>query len=444
MSDKTTIVLKGKQLHSFPNEIEENKQTIKTINLSHNLIRQIPQIELKQLNVLLLQNNLIEIINETQAKNMNKLKKIDLSQNKMISIDSFQFFTSLTKIDVSRNSIRCIDALCEIESLELISLSVNCIDSIPIQFSKLHRLKTIEIDHNKFSSFPLVLCSIDTLESINISGNKIKTIPNEITQLYNLNELIIQWNEITVIPQVLSELKSLMIFDCEHNPIQKMEWTESSSLQQLILGNVELTSLSLSLFPSLFKINIIGDNLNEIELMPTVKLLSKVKTKSFISRSSRSIQSKRSSLFNFSSENDIQMKFLQHLNLVDNRQNENSNDGQRIHSDKSLHLNDLEVPESQSSQKGFDGCLDNEIDEPIEILIENCQLKQLKSLRECSILSLQNNQLKSLPNISTSIEHLLLNSNKLESLPSLSTHSLLQRIDLQIIVYQHFQLFIQI
>ena len=262
---ETLIVKKGEELHEIPTEIIGNQQTLQTINLSNNYLLEFSNLQLPNLNVLLLQNNLLSELSEDQIKNMINIKKLDLSINKLTTIQSFHYFTSLTRIDLSRNKLISISPLCSIQSLESLSLSVNLLSEIPIEISQLKRLTTFEIDHNQLKTFPIHICECP-IERIDISGNEIECFPIEITKLTTVKEMFVRNNQLSLLPKELSELTALTLFDCDHNPIQQIDWKESNSIHELLLGNVQLQSVSFISFPSLKKLIIRGNQLNEIDL----------------------------------------------------------------------------------------------------------------------------------------------------------------------------------
>jgi len=57
------------------------------------------------------------------------------------------------------------------ESLETLCLSNNELASLPLEMSKLPRLRKLTIDNNKFNQFPPVISQIVSLTSISFAAN---------------------------------------------------------------------------------------------------------------------------------------------------------------------------------------------------------------------------------------------------------------------------------
>ena len=143
---------------------------IKALDLSTNKISSInvlATLNFPNLNHLFLNNNQITSINVFAKVNFPNLRELNLSSNKLNSIDVFTLvkFPQLSELDLSKNELSNIDALAKANftSLTELNLEQNKISSLDV-FAKINcdKLKKLKLAKNNIKS-------IDLLEKISFS-----------------------------------------------------------------------------------------------------------------------------------------------------------------------------------------------------------------------------------------------------------------------------------
>ena len=159
--DCEAIELRRNQFVSVPEEVPK---TIKHLDISDNLIREIDTAEFKNIEMLDLGYNLLQehdsIRNET-------LKELYLMANDISAIsESIKYCINLEKFDIATNRLR------EIENLKFITtnikeiyLGANKISEFNINLNHLTNLKIVDLQFNNLKEFDCALLpeSVDTL-----------------------------------------------------------------------------------------------------------------------------------------------------------------------------------------------------------------------------------------------------------------------------------------
>ena len=70
------------------------------------------------------------------------------------------------------------------------------ITSLLIKFGSLKQLKTLWLDDNQLSDFPVSLCQLDSLTTLRLSGNDLSYIPSSISSLQLLEVLVSTFSRI--------------------------------------------------------------------------------------------------------------------------------------------------------------------------------------------------------------------------------------------------------
>lgn len=194
----------------------------------------------KNLKVLcLISNNITDI---SFIKKLNKLKYINLSDNKIETIDSLSNLKKLEYLILTKNKIFDISPLSDLKNLTYLDLGSNKIEEITF-ISTLNRLKTLIIPNNKVYKLD-ALSKLSNLDSLVLNRNKI----SDLTPLKNLNKLstlnihgqLISGNEINtfknniLVKNIVKDLNSNLIPPSKSN-------NYSSNKNKILLKNVFLT-----------------------------------------------------------------------------------------------------------------------------------------------------------------------------------------------------------
>ncbi len=184
----------------------------------------------------------------------NVLETVDLSNNRLISLEGLRNLTNVKYLYLANNSIMDLDGIQNLQNLEVLDLSGNKLQNID-ELSNLKNLKYLILDDNQIED-------ISALKNLNLTllsakGNKIKSIDSlenmDLLQTLNLAE-----NEITDISvlETVTNLKQLYLQDNKISNISSIQYT--NSLFELNLLRNEI------LFINGSEAQITIDNLNDI------------------------------------------------------------------------------------------------------------------------------------------------------------------------------------
>ena len=150
---------------------------------------------------------------------MPMLKELDLSNNKLVLVNSLLKLTTLENINLNNNVISSLPDLSVLKSLETLNLSGNLLEVLPRLKSE--SLIYIDLSYNKFTSYP-ELKGCTALKDINITGQTyeakamlsknesyvLEPIPELITQAGDVGTVILaDKNDKPVYEESISELK---------------------------------------------------------------------------------------------------------------------------------------------------------------------------------------------------------------------------------------------
>ncbi|PWN20980.1 hypothetical protein BCV69DRAFT_282481 [Microstroma glucosiphilum] len=131
--------------------------------------------------------------------------------------------SSLDTLDMCHKNLQDIpDEMVEVIRDEVVRLALgyNSIYALPRNFSKLSRLRYLNVRSNVLSTFPEMLAEMPSLEILDISRNKIRKLPTEPGQLVNLRVLCISHNRLRRLPTWMIQMRHLRILKIDDNPIQ--------------------------------------------------------------------------------------------------------------------------------------------------------------------------------------------------------------------------------
>jgi len=148
-----------------------------------------------------------------------------------------------------------------------LNLSANEISQLPATISRLVNLRSLRLQHCKFTEFPAVIGSLESVEILMLNGNRITSIPSDISNMQSLVDLYLQENSLTSLPNELGQIISLRRLFLEFNKISSIprEILDLNMLLQLNLHHNEMTSCPTFLknLKSLLRFNIDNNPLDE-------------------------------------------------------------------------------------------------------------------------------------------------------------------------------------
>lgn len=252
-TDKTRVYyldLKQQELTHFPKEILSFENLIH-LNLAHNQLSDLEQIDfsgLKDLEEIILYDNEFKAFPYDALDSAPNLQIIDLGKNEIsdlgTALNSLRF---LEKIDLSNNRIITIAKDIKLPYLRSITLERNYLSAIPDFVFESSKLSTLNLFGNSISEIPTSLNQLSKLEMLNIGDNPITYISEEI-RLRRLEKLILDWIDLSSdrvsVDFIRSStlLKSLSLEHCNLEAVPKPVFT-LRRLQELSLLHNEIYSL---------------------------------------------------------------------------------------------------------------------------------------------------------------------------------------------------------
>jgi len=203
-----------KNLDLFGNSIQEipdwffQFKRLEHLSLKNNILKELPTIvfTLENIKYLNLAENQINEVTGHNFMNLMNIERIDISYNSILSIpfkrveypkcknlnikgnklivfpSAISNVNTLEKLDLSENRISSIDddAFDGLENLIELDLSFNELTYLPSSLGKLIKLKKLNLSGNKISSLPKEFENLTLLESLDFAGNPIGKVPLEI------------------------------------------------------------------------------------------------------------------------------------------------------------------------------------------------------------------------------------------------------------------------
>lgn len=226
-----------------------------------------------------LEENYIKILPKQAFSELVNLKTLNLRSNCLQNINAcaFKDLQNLIYLNLAENSIS-VCKLPYLENIKVIDMCSNELTDIDKSFSKLTRLRTIILQHNK-------LMSLDNLpkyiEYLFVAFNKIKSFDahqfpflhliliseNQITSLnisqhYHLQEVDISSNLLT---SAYIDETNIQVLFMSHNRLGNITITNSNDLHRLSISNNMLTSIDfIHNLPSVKRLDIANNRFDQI------------------------------------------------------------------------------------------------------------------------------------------------------------------------------------
>ena len=152
----------------------------------------------------------------------------------------------------------------ELQSLETLDLrSSNTTGAIPSSWSKLKKLKSVNLGNNAITALPETIGEMESLVSFDASSNQIKSIPASIGNLANLTTLNLSYNQIEAVIKELENIATLKTLNLSTNRISNVAallsnqvnldlYTQSVNVEGLVYTGADVVIPSL---PSIVNYN---------------------------------------------------------------------------------------------------------------------------------------------------------------------------------------------
>ncbi|CAD8088768.1 unnamed protein product [Paramecium primaurelia] len=191
--------------------IKDYMKLVQTLELHHNLLKRIDNIDSAILENLGVSNNELEGVHKIQLQKLLKLdlsfnkiiglilgnkliQHLNLENNKLCKIDFLNNLKDLKYLNLGGNLIEKVDFLVFNVQLEELNIRRNKISTLKGSFSNTKKLKILDASNNQINDTQFI-DTITELEELNLSNNQISVLKIE-NQNENLNILDLSYNQI--------------------------------------------------------------------------------------------------------------------------------------------------------------------------------------------------------------------------------------------------------
>ncbi|KAG6533978.1 hypothetical protein ZIOFF_007858 [Zingiber officinale] len=213
------VALSECHLEAVPEEVWSCESSIRVLDISNNLIREVP----------------------TKVGLLQSLNKLLLNANNItddsISWEGLSSLKSLTVLSINQNCLTMLPSTVgTLTSLCQLHLSYNKITSLPDELGSLNKLEILKVANNRLSSIPSIIGNCKSLVEIDLSCNLLVDLPETVGNLLDLKVCSISF-------RVVGSFK-LLLSDC----VTFTNMPNAQLIQVLILRNNGLKSLPSALF----------------------------------------------------------------------------------------------------------------------------------------------------------------------------------------------------
>jgi Leucine-rich repeat (LRR) protein len=277
--------LSENKIQSIQPELFDNLQNLRTLNLEKNSMKILPPellANLKKLELLNLSSNFLSSnwINFMTFKNLFNLRLLDLSYNKLTSLENsiFSDLTSLEMLDLKNNLVEGIamDTFANLSSLTSLVLSHNFIKNVNFSLNSLTNLNVLSLDFNEIYSVEkhLVANSLKLVD-LHLNNNKFFRVPNFIENFHILKFLDLGENFIKNLSDLdgfpnLKYLYGLRLTENQIETLEKHHLVHLKNLQILNLSKNRIRHIDRETFGSnefLQAIRLDGNSIKNIDYM---------------------------------------------------------------------------------------------------------------------------------------------------------------------------------
>ncbi|KMT10726.1 hypothetical protein BVRB_5g113840 [Beta vulgaris subsp. vulgaris] len=207
------VAMRDSKLKIFPDEVLDLDRVVRTVDLTHNKIVDVPVEINKLINMqrLILAENLIERLPMNMGK-LQSLKVMTLDGNRLSGLP---------------------DELGQLVRLEQLSVSRNVLTYLPETLGSLRNLKLLNASNNQLNSFPESIGSCFSLEELQANDNSIEDLPPSVCNLIHLKSLFLNNNKVKQMPAtILRDCKALQSISLHNNPISMEQFQQMDGYQE--------------------------------------------------------------------------------------------------------------------------------------------------------------------------------------------------------------------
>ncbi|XP_063386005.1 protein artichoke-like [Cydia fagiglandana] len=216
--------------------------------------------------------NFISKISKTTFRNLDYLEELDLSFNKLRSIDfDTTGLKNLSHFYINNNAIKQIrrDSFQPLTSLQVIDLSNNAIENIQtLSFTNSKILLKLNLKNNPITDIPQrTLNGLSSCYDLDLSGSKIKTLQNDsFYGMRSLNKLNLSHSDIQLLDfNVFNGTGAIEFLDLSFNRIESFSINSTNvKLQRIQLTSNVITSINKMSFQKQRSVTSIDISYNKI------------------------------------------------------------------------------------------------------------------------------------------------------------------------------------
>ncbi|XAR49996.1 hypothetical protein NMG60_11004193 [Bertholletia excelsa] len=207
------VALRDSKLKTFPDHVLDLDKSVRTLDLTHNRIADIPMEISKLINMqrLILADNVIERLPINLGK-LQYLKAMTLDTNRISSLP---------------------DELGQLVRLERLSITGNLLTRLPDTIGSLRNLVLLNVSNNKLKFLPESIGSCFSMEELQANENLLEELPSSVCNLIHLKSLSVNNNNLKQIPSnLLTDCKALQNISLHENPISMEQFQQMEGFEE--------------------------------------------------------------------------------------------------------------------------------------------------------------------------------------------------------------------
>lgn len=242
---------------------------------------------MRGLQTLTLSQNSLSVLQRNCFDGLEKLKKLNISGNRIITIKHYLFegfFTvRLQELDLSNNDISTIEtnAFQDLQYLQIFDLSGNNIKDLPEStFYGLNSLRKLYLFNNDILNIQARTFNLQNLEELDLSGNSLQSFSGDVfgstvpTSPRKLRKLFLRRNNLLVIqPRTFNQIINLDYLSLSFNSIVRFDenlFLPLTKLKKLHINHNKIEELPASMFNTTRQLQELFIDHNKLTFFPEV------------------------------------------------------------------------------------------------------------------------------------------------------------------------------